>query len=270
MFTSEGSGARKQPSALLEWCKQNHAQLLAVQYPGRHARKAEQFLGSAQDMAAAILPVLSPALNKPYVVLAHSVGCWVSFELLHLIRSAGLPMPRGVIYSAFPSPDIPVDQRPWRVGRELDEPGFKDEAREWDVNEEVFSDMLWAPSGWNFHAILRADFSLFDCYEYDPAKGEQLFDFPLQTFYATCDKKVTKEMVAGWNKFTTGSFECEPIEGHHLFPLVKEGKAEWLGMVARVLARFALPVGAAGEELGDNNQDQDLAEGSDDDLEYFM
>jgi hypothetical protein len=41
------------------------------------------------------------------------------------------------------APDIPVEQRPWRQQRGLDEAEFKDECRGWDVNELVFSAAMW-------------------------------------------------------------------------------------------------------------------------------
>jgi len=58
--------------------------------------------------------MLAPRLcDAPYSVLAHSVGTWVAFEMLQLARSQGLPMPVKVFFSCFPSPDVPLAQRPW-------------------------------------------------------------------------------------------------------------------------------------------------------------
>jgi hypothetical protein len=42
-------------------------------------------------------------------------------------------------------------------------------------------------------------------------------------------------MVRGWQRFTTGAFECLQVQGHHLWPLDKEPKAAWLGMIAERL-----------------------------------
>jgi len=258
VYSSEGSGARRQPSPVIDFCKANNGQLLSVQYPGRYQRKKEPFIQTAQQMAEELFKVLAPLLETPYVLLAHSVGTWISFELLQLIRREGLPMPRQAIFSAFPSPDIPVELRPWKVGKTLDEEQFKDEARDWSVNDEVFDNALWGEDGWNFHAIMRADFGIFDSYEYDPSKSEP-FNFPIQTYFATRDKKVTQEMVAGWSNFSSAGFACEPVEGHHLFPLVKEGKKEWLTKAAAVLAKVDFSAQAAAAPADD----------SDDDLDFF-
>jgi len=270
MFSSEGSGARRQPSALIDWVKANNGQLLSVQYPGRAGRKTEAFASSAQQIAAELLPVLAPVIkSKPYMIVAHSVGTWISFEMLVRARQQGLPMPRQAVLSAFPSPDIPVEERPWLVGAELSENEFKDEARQWSVTDDVFGEGLWGADGWNFHQIMRHDFALFDSYQYD-ASDKEPFDFPIQTYFATGDLKVSEQMVSGWSRFTTGSFACEPIEGHHLFPQIKEAKKLWLEKAAQVIGSASLaaptPAAAAPAPAAAAPADDD----SDDDLDFFM
>jgi hypothetical protein len=44
---------------------------------------------------------------------------------MRLCAERGLPPPRRAFLSAMASPDIPVDRRPWRQQRTLDEPEFK-------------------------------------------------------------------------------------------------------------------------------------------------
>lgn len=234
MYTNEGVGARRAASPLLEWCRQNAAECLAVQLPGRGTRLREPFLGSAAEAAAALLPVVaSKLIDVPYVVVGHSVGTWCGYEFLQLARREGLPMPSKVFWSNFPSPDISPADRPWKPNRGLAEEAFKTESREWDVNEIVFT-QLWG----TYHAIMRADFELFDRYEFLYADGSEPkrplggFDFHLTTFFGTRDRKVGRDMVLGWEKFTRGRFECVEVEGNHLFPLEKEAKTVWLQHIA--------------------------------------
>lgn len=186
-------------------------------------------------------------------------------------------MPSKVFWSNFPSPDIPPASRPWRPNRGLCEEDFKDEAREWDVNEIVFTQM-WK----TYHGIMRADFELFDQYEFKHDRGLRPgcgFDFPLTTFFGSKDRKVCRDMVGscdivrrsltfqppqgrrrrlvsfrrcslntspavasrrdrlyrevlGWERFTSGAFECVEVEGNHLFPLDKQPKLVWLQHIA--------------------------------------
>ncbi|CAL8468350.1 g7890 [Coccomyxa elongata] len=234
MYTSEGTGARKVSSPLLEWCRSNGAECLAVQPPGRNMRMKEACITTCRHMAAALLPVLAPKLQQtPYIVIAHSVGTWNAFEFLMQARSQGLPMPRHVFLSAMAAPDIPVEQRPWRQQRSLSEADFQEECRGWDVSEIVFSPSLWP----TYHSLMRADFTLFDEYEYTH-RGTEPFSFPITSFYGTRDRRIKEDMVRGWAKFTTGAFEYIAIEGHHLWPLVKESKILWLDAIVQRLEKL--------------------------------
>lgn len=210
--------------------------MLAAQLPGRMGRVKEAPLGACQQVAEALLPLLAGKLaRRPYVVLAHSVGTWNAFEFLSLAREKGLPMPRRAFFGAFPAPSLPVGERPWRRNAELSEGDFQElECKQWDVNPLVFNETMWR----TFGPIMRADFRLFDEYQY-AREGAPPFEFPLTAFAATADKKVTRAMVDQWQAFTTSSFDVVEIEGHHLFPLgqgaMKKAKLEWLTKVAAVL-----------------------------------
>ena len=85
--------------------------MLAVEYPGRARRRSETFIRSAPEMAAALLPIIASRLvEKPYFIVAHSVGTWITFDLLRLIRQRHLPLPRRIFLSAFPGNLlVPVD-----------------------------------------------------------------------------------------------------------------------------------------------------------------
>ena len=237
LYTNERASGRAAPSPLLEWCRANRAECLAVQLPGRGSRLREPFLASAEDAANALFPVIASRLvDAPYVIVGHSVGSWLAFEFVRRARRAGFPPPVRAFVSAFPSPDWPEDERPWRPNRDLSEEAFKSEAREWDVNEIVF-DRLWGA----YHAILRADFELFDRYAYRREReggDETPFEFPITAFRGVRDRKVTAEMVRAWSRWTR-EFECVDVDGGHLFPLEPDAKNEWLRVVVRRIERIA-------------------------------
>lgn len=122
VFSSEGTGVRRVPSTLLQYCKDEGLWLLAAQSPGRAARVKETPLLSAFDIARRVHAVLSAHLVcadrfLPQFVVSHSMGCWVALEYLRLRKEAGLPMPRAWCLSAMPSPDIAFEKRPWRVNK---------------------------------------------------------------------------------------------------------------------------------------------------------
>lgn len=138
MYTSEGTGARRAQSPLLDWCRANGAQCLAAQYPGRALRNKEPFAGSAAQLASGLLAVLGTSIVRtPYVIVGHSMGTWVAYEFIAAARDHGLPMPRHVSISALCAPDLPFEQRPWRQQRSLDEENFK-------VPDSSFRCFVWA------------------------------------------------------------------------------------------------------------------------------
>ncbi|KAG2437450.1 hypothetical protein HXX76_006100 [Chlamydomonas incerta] len=256
MWTSEGTGARRAKSPLLEWCRRDGVELLAVQLPGRAARLAEPFLDTAQDCASQLLSVLAPLLAQrhvPYAVVSHSLGCWLAYELLRAARAAGLPRAAAWCLSAMPAPDLPAAQRPWRQQRSLGTHEFQEEVRGWDVNEVVFTPDMWKM----YEPILRADFKLFDEYQAQPgcsggggggggvaggaaghaAAAAAPFDgLPITAFFGTLDRRVTPALMAGWARVTSGPFQLLPVEGNHLWPLNdRDAKAAWLEAVVAAL-----------------------------------
>ena len=147
------------------------------------------------------------------------------------------------------------------------------------MNEIVFSPSLWPI----YHNLMRADFTLFDEYEYTHqgaslllaeciikvynnecshstcpgthslewaavhlcfvlcttlwswSAGAEPFSFPITSFFGTSDRRIKEHMVRGWANFTSGAFECIAIEGHHLWPLVKDSKVLWLDAIVQRL-----------------------------------
>jgi hypothetical protein len=113
---------RGKPNTLIGWAKENAVEVLAVQPPGRELRRKEPCLGSCKELATALFAVLAPRLLTradgkddgplvPYAIMAHSVGTWVSYELMRLFQEKHVPMPLVIFLSCFPAPTIPEASR---------------------------------------------------------------------------------------------------------------------------------------------------------------
>lgn len=133
----------------------------------------------------------------------------------------------------MPSPDIPFAQRPWRQQRNLNETDFINECRGWDISEVVFSPAMWP----TYQPLLRADFTIFDEYEYRHAGSSVFADgFPVFAFWGTTDRRVKENHVKAWGEIVgSAPFSCQPIQGNHLWPLDKVAKTEWLGKIVSAL-----------------------------------
>ena len=237
LYTNEGLGTRRIVSPLLEFCKKNKAELLSVQLPGRGSRRNEPWNEpKIQTVVREIAPVLVNELRDvPYVVVGHSVGCWLAAQLVDVMREYGVKEPLHFFLSNFPAPTINDKDKPWRKNKHLSEQEFQEECRRWDVQEVVFTG-IWKI----YHPLMRADFCLFDSYEND--LKEKTFASDVTAFHGTEDFMITKNMVEQWETMTTGAFALEILHGgNHLFPLEKESKIDWLKRIVGVIEAKVMP-----------------------------
>lgn len=96
-------------SAFLPWedLLPPQIELVAIQAPGRANRLDESLLTSVAELAERLVGAIPPMLDRPYVTYGHSMGSIVSFELLHLLKQRGLPLPRRYFAAARQAPHIP-------------------------------------------------------------------------------------------------------------------------------------------------------------------
>jgi surfactin synthase thioesterase subunit len=80
------------------------------------------------------------------------------------------------------------------------------------------------------HTRIMTAISAFIC------TGAEAFGFPITAFHGSRDRKISADMVAEWRRFTSAAFSQLEIEGHHLWPLDKAAKREWLSRIVAVLA----------------------------------
>ena len=168
-------------------------------------------------------------------LIAHSVGTWIGYEFLQACTAAGVPPPRAIFLSAMPAPTIPHADRPWRQQRALNEEQFKEECKGWDISDVVFSAAMWP----TYHPLLRADFTIFDEYEFTHKESDPI-KAPLVVYWGTKDRRVKEHHVREWEKLVCGDFRCESIDGNHLFPMDKTAKVDWLGKIVSELDKLKL------------------------------
>ena len=70
--------------------------------------------------------------------------------------------------------------------------------------------------------------------------GDAPFPVPFTCFWGSQDRRITQQMVLGWQDFTSCSFSAHQISGHHLWPFDREAKVHWLATVADGLLALKL------------------------------
>ncbi len=194
-----------------DWCDSLPAEVevIGVQYPGRGARFVDPLIGSCDDMVAAMLPNILPALDKPFVFFGHSNGAMLSFELARLLQQQGVSNQLHHFVSAKRAIHLPARKRALHnlpdaeFMQELEQLGGT--PREILAQKELME--LFLP-------VLRSDFSLGETFTY---KGDHKLDCDATLLYGTSDVDVPHEDVLKWHELMAGQVDTRVYDGDHFF-----------------------------------------------------
>lgn len=152
---------------------------------------------------------LKPELNSPFALFGYSLGALIGFELARELRWRYNLVPSKVFAASFPAPHFrardPGIQR-------LSNAEFISWLRRLGATPaHVFEnqDVLEV-----FLPILRADFSIYDRYEYIE---EEPLNCPISVFAGLQDKNINQESLEDWKLHTSGDFRLHMFTGMHFF-----------------------------------------------------
>ncbi|EST38307.1 hypothetical protein N566_08150 [Streptomycetaceae bacterium MP113-05] len=183
--------------------------LLIGQYPGRGARYCEDLPASIDDLALPVVASL-PEDTGDLVVLGHSMGSLVAFEVTRALQAAGRT-PRGLIASACRAPVLP-NQCPVYPER-LDDDQLVAAIKERGGTDDGILDdpelrEIVLPS-------IRADFAIDDAYRC--TVPDVRLDCPVTVFGGDTDPIVPAGMLAGWSQVAGSSVVPEVLPGDHFY-----------------------------------------------------
>jgi surfactin synthase thioesterase subunit len=199
--------------------------VLPVQYPGRETRLREAPHSRIPELAAELAEaLLADAQDAPYAVYGHSFGALTAFELVHVIRSLGGPMPVHLVVSGFSAPqaedfadDAVTDEEIIALLRDL---GGTPEQY---LTDRRILKMIMPP--------LRADLTAKVAYRYMPRPE---LDVPILALGGVEDRQAEFDSMRGWGAQTTAGFRLHPLAGGHF--AVLERSAETLAAISEALA----------------------------------
>ncbi|MDX3855891.1 thioesterase II family protein [Streptomyces sp. AK02-01A] len=184
-------------------------QLLIGQYPGRGARFSDPLPRNIGDLVGPIVSCLPSGIDD-LVVLGHSMGSLVAFEVARALTRAGRA-PRALVASACRAPFVanPSMVHPERLTDDELVAAIKARGGTDDgiLDEPELREII-IPS-------LRADFALDDIYRYTGAAAP--LTCPVTAIGGTDDPVVPIEALARWSEITDGPASMEILPGGHFY-----------------------------------------------------
>ncbi|MFE0646739.1 thioesterase II family protein [Streptomyces sp. NPDC058877] len=183
--------------------------LLIGQYPGRGARFSEDLPESVDDLALPVVDAL-PADTGALVVLGHSMGSLVAFEVTRTLQATGRT-PRGLIASACRAPVLPnqCPVHPERLDDDQLVAAIKERGGTDDgiLDDEELREIV-LPS-------IRADFAIDDAYRC--TAPDVRLDCPVAVFGGDVDPIVPVDMLDGWSLVAGQQIVPEVLTGDHFY-----------------------------------------------------
>jgi polyketide synthase 12 len=183
--------------------------VLAFQLPGRENRSSEAPYENMTLLIEDMARVIAPYLDKPFIILGHSFGGIIGFELIRYLRMHFGVTPLQLFITGTIPPQL---TKKWK-----DTDSIRETAVFSNSEEKLLSLMTYIDDVEFLKRILpvmRKDMPLIMSYLY---VEQARFDFPVYAFAADKDEVVLPEQIKCWKEQTMDEFNMEVVEGDHWF-----------------------------------------------------
>ncbi|MEU8922113.1 alpha/beta fold hydrolase [Kitasatospora sp. NPDC048545] len=185
-----------------------HADVLAVQYPGRQNRFLEPTISSVDELADELFRELQDWTDRPFLFFGHSMGAAVAFETARRFERHGVKGPERLFVSAGRAPSLPRDSE---VHTLPDDELFAEIVELGGTDERILDipalKELILPA-------LRADYTAIETYR---CARDATVSVPITGLVGETDPNATVEQVGQWDRHTTGGFDLRVFPGGHFY-----------------------------------------------------
>lgn len=224
-----------------QWKKSIHPmiQLCPIELAGRGKRFSESFYDSISDAVDDIYGMISDELDDyPYAFFGHSMGALLSYELARKISASSHPKPIHLLLSGKNPPHIMDDSKIYHA---LPDEEFKRKILKiGGTPPELFEHQELLNI---FIPLLRADFRIFETYEFNI--DNSLLDCAITLLYGIADEEVSAEQMNEWQRYTRTSCQIHRYEGGHFF--INEQVGAVVEMINGILTNTITLLNAGGK-----------------------
>jgi surfactin synthase thioesterase subunit len=204
-------------------------EVLAVQYPGRQDRLAEEPIPEIGRLADAVCRALLPETDRPLALFGHSMGAVLAYETARRLARRAAVVPAVVFVSGRRAPHRHRDE----TVRLRDDDGLVAELIALGgsdlrvLNEPEIARMVLP--------AVRSDYTAVETYRHEP--GPRLAS-PVVALRGDADPRTTPEEVQAWQDHTEGDFATHVFPGGHFF--LNDQRDGVLDVITKTLRRLAL------------------------------
>ncbi len=185
-------------------------EVVSILYPGRESRLRVTPCVTMQTMILALVEEILPKLDMPFAFYGHSLGGLIAFELTRELRRRQWSQPTRLFISSRRAPQLP-DPNPPISHLSGDAFAQAIQKRYNGIPKIIQQDPDLMDI---FLPILRADFSIFETYQY---LQEPVLDIPISAYYGLQDHTITAQDVSAWQDQTHHPLSLQAFPGDHFF-----------------------------------------------------
>ena len=184
-------------------------EVMAFQLPGRENRSGEPPYEDMDQLIADMAQAVQPYLDKPFMVIGHSFGGVIGYELLRHLHRTLRAKPQHLTVTGTIAPQL---TKGWKRTEAISKTAQRSYSEEKIIGIlNYIDDVDFLRS---ILPVMRGDMPLIMSYKYQPLAP---VDFPITAFAASQDEVVTIEQVGAWKEQTSEAFSLEVVEGDHWF-----------------------------------------------------